>query len=57
MGRQIWKLFQLALSSHHITEFTYHSIFCVYVTTNCWTPGMAYPIANILGMVHTLFCP
>ena len=29
-----WKLFRLALSTHHITELTPHSTFCVYVTIN-----------------------
>ena len=56
LGRKIWKLFQLALSSNQITEFPHHSIFCVYVVINRWTPGEACLIANILGVAHTSTC-
>jgi hypothetical protein len=55
--RQIGEFFQLALSSHHIMEFPHHSTFCVCVTINSQTPGKACPIANILGVAHTVNCP
>jgi hypothetical protein len=34
LGRQIWELFQLALSAHNIIEFPHQSTFCFYVTIN-----------------------